>query len=199
MFSILKNYMNDLQFLPERMKIEKVEKLVTNLHDKIEYVIYKRNLKQALNYGLILKKFRTVIKFDQKVWLKPYIDMNTKLRQNTTNNFEKDFFKLMNNAVFEKTMENLRKHRNIKLATTERRRNYLLSEPSYHTTKFFTENLLAIEMRKTKILLLKPVYLGLLILDLSKTTMYEFWYDYVKPKYGENAKLCYMDTNIVHV
>ena len=151
MFSILKNYMNDLQFLPERMKIEKVEKLVTNLHDKIEYVIYKRNLKQALNHGLILKKFRRVIKFDQKVWLKPYIDMNTKLRQNTTNNFEKDFFKLMNNAVFEKTMENLRKHRNIKLATTERRRNYLLSEPSYHTTKFFTENLLAIEMRKTKI------------------------------------------------
>ena len=199
MFSILKNYMNDLQFLPERMKIEKVEKLVTNLHDKIEYVICKRNLKQALNHGLILKKFRRVIKFDQKVWLKPYIDMNTKLRQNTTNNFEKDFFKLMNNAVFEKTMENLRKHRNIKLATTERRRNYLLSEPSYHTTKFFTENLLAIEMRKTKILLIKPVYLGLSILDLSKTTMYEFWYDYVKPKYGENAKLCYMDTNIVHV
>ena len=199
MFSILKNYMNDLQFLPERMKIEKVEKLVTNLHDKIEYVIYKRNLKQALNHGLILKKFRRVIKFDQKAWLKPYIDMNTKLRQNTTNNFEKDFFKLMNNAVFEKTMENLRKHRNIKLATTERRRNYLVSEPNYHTTKFFTENLLAIEMRKTKILLLKPVYLGLSILDLSKTTMYEFWYDYVKPKYGENAKLCYMDTNIVHV
>ena len=199
MFSILKNYMNDLQFLPERMKIEKVEKLVTNLHDKIEYVIYKRNLKQALNHGLILKKFRRVIKFDQKAWLKPYIDMNTKLRQNTTNNFEKDFFKLMNNAVFEKTMENLRKHRNIKLATTERRRNYLVSEPNYHTTKFFTENLLAIEMRKTKILLIKPVYLGLSILDLSKTTMYEFWYDYVKPKYGENAKLCYMDTNIVHV
>ena len=198
MFSILKNYMNDLQFLPERMKIEKVEKLVTNLHDKIEYVIYKRNLKQALNHGLILKKFRRVIKFDQKAWLKPYIDMNTKLRQNTTNNFEKDFFKLMNNAVFEKTMENLRKHRNIKLATTERRRNYLVSEPNYHTTKFFTENLLAIEMRKTKILLIKPVYLGLSILDLSKTTMYEFWYDYVKPKYGENAKLCYMDTNIVH-
>ena len=127
--------------------------------------------------------------------------MNTELRQKAKNYFEKDFFKLMNNAVFGKTMENVRKHRDIKLVTTERRRNYLVSEPNYHTTKFFTENLLAIEMRKTQILMNKPVYLGLSILDLSKTVMYEFWYDYVKPKYGENTKLRYMDTDsfIVHV
>ena len=113
----------------------------------------------------------------------------------------KTFFKLMNNAVFRKTMDNVRKHRNIKLVTTERRRNYLVLEPNYHTTKFFPEHLLAIEMRKTQILINKPVYLGLSLLDLSKTVMYEFWYDYVKPKYGENAKLCYMDTDIfiVHV
>ena len=98
-------------------------------------------------------------------------------------------------------MENVRKHRNIKLLTIEKRRNYLVSEPNYYTTKFFTENVLAIEMRKTQIIMNKPVYLGLSILDLSKTVMYEFWYDYVKPKYGENAKLCYMDTDsfIVHV
>ena len=101
----------------------------------------------------------------------------------------------MNNAVFGKTMENVRKHRNTKLVATERRRNHLVSEPSYHATKFFTEDLLAIEMRKTQILINKPVYLGLSILDLSKTVMYEFWYDYVKPKYGENEKPCYMDTN----
>ena len=99
----------------------------------------------------------------------------------------------MNDAVFGKTMENVRKHRNIKLVTTERRRNYLVSEPNYYTTKFFTENLLAIEMKKTQITMNKPVYLGLSILDLSKTVMHDFWYDYVKPKYGENAKLCYMD------
>ena len=107
----------------------------------------------------------------------------------------------MNNAVFVKTMENVRNHRNIKLVTTERRRNYLASEPNYHTTKFFTENLLAIEMKKTQITMNKPVYLGLSILDLSKTVMYEFRYNYVKPKYGENAKHCYMDTDsfIVHV
>ena len=94
----------------------------------------------------------------------------------------------MNNGVFRKTMENVRKHRNIKLATTERRRNYLVSKPNYHTTKFFTENLLAIEMRKTQILMNKPVYLDLSILDLSENVMCEVWYNYVKPKYNENAK-----------
>ena len=93
----------------------------------------------------------------------------------------------MNNAVFGKTMEIVRKHRDIKLVTTKRRRNYLVSEPNYHTTKFFTENLLAIEMKKTEILMNKPVYLGLSILELSKILMYEFWYDYVKLKYGEKA------------
>ena len=102
------------------MKIGKVEKPVANLHDKTEYIIHIRNLKQALNYGLIFKTVHRVIKFNQKAWLKPYIDMNTNLRQKTKNNFEKDFFKLMNNAVFGKTMENF-KHRNIKFVTTERR------------------------------------------------------------------------------
>ena len=90
----------------------------------------------------------------------------------------------MNNAVFRKTMENVRKHRNIKLIATKRKRNYLVSQPNYHTTKFFTKNLLATEMRKTQILMNNPVYLGLSILDLSKTVMHEFWYDYVNPKYG---------------
>ena len=121
--------------------------------------------------------------------------MNTKLTQKAKTNFEKDFFKLMNNADFGKTMENVRKHRNIKLVTTKRKRNYLVSQPNYHTTKFLKKYLLAIEMRKTQILINNPVYLGLSILDLSKTVMYEFWYDYVKPKYGENAKHCYMDTD----
>ena len=101
----------------------------------------------------------------------------------------------MNNAVFGKTIENVRKHRDIKRVTTERRRNYLVSEPNYHTTKFFTENLIAIEMKKTEIIMNKPVFLGLSILELSKILMYESWYDYVKPKYEEKAKLCYMDTD----
>ena len=107
----------------------------------------------------------------------------------------------MNNAVFGKTMGNVWKHRDIKLVTTERRRNYLVSEPNYQTKKFFTENLLAIEMKKTEILINKPVCLELSILELSKILMYEFWYDYVKPKYVEKATLCYMDTDsfIVHI
>ena len=106
----------------------------------------------------------------------------------------------MRKTVFEKTMENVRKHRDFKLITREKRRNYLVLEPNYHTTKFFTENLLTKEMRKTRILMRKPVYLGLSMLDLSKTVMYEFWYDYIKPKYGKNAKPYYLNTEgfIVH-
>ena len=123
--------------------------------------------------------------------------MNTKLRTEAKNDFEKDFFKLMNNAVFRKTMENVRKHRDIKLVTTDKRRNQLASEPNYHTTKYFSENLMAIEMKKTKVKMNKPIYLGMSILDISKTLMYEFWYDYIKPKYEDRAKLCYMDTDSI--
>ena len=105
--------------------------------------------------------------------------MNTDLRKKAKNNFEKDLFTLMNNVVFGKTMENVRRHRDIKLVTAEKRRNYLVLEPNYHTTKFFTEHLLVIEMRRTEILMNKPVYLELSILELSKILMYEFWYDYM--------------------
>ena len=98
----------------------------------------------------------------------------------------------MGNSVFGKTMENVRNHEDIKLVTTDERRNKLVSEPNYHTTKQFSENLLAIEMKKTKVKMNKPVYLGMSILNISKTLMYEFWYDYIKPKYKEQAKLCYM-------
>ena len=121
--------------------------------------------------------------------------MNTDLRKKVKNDFEKYFFKLINNAGFEKTMKNVRKHKDIKLATTERRKNYLVSKPNYHTTKIFSENLLAIEKEKTQIIINKAVYLGLSILELSKILMHEFWYDYVKLKYDEKAKLCYMDTD----
>ena len=142
-----------------------------------------------------------VIQFIQKDWLKPYIDMNTELRKKAQNEFEKNFFKLMNNSVFGKTMENVRKHRDIKLVTTDVKRNKLVSEPNYHTTKRFSENLLAIEMKKTKVKMNKPVYLGMSILDISKTLMYKFWYDYIKPKYGDKTKLCYTDSDsfIIHI
>ena len=128
---------SDLAFLSERMKINKYNKLVFNLYDKKIRYSYK-NFKQALNHGLVLKKVHRVIQFNQEAWLKPYIDMNTKLRKEAK----------MNNAVFRKTMENVRKHKDIKLVTTNKRRNYLVSEPSYHVTKWFSEGLLVIEMKK---------------------------------------------------
>ena len=121
--------------------------------------------------------------------------MNTELRKIAKNDFEKDFFKLMNNAVFVKTMENVRKHRDIKLVTTDKKRSKSVSEPNYHTINLISENLSIIEMRRTKVKMNKPMYLRLSILEISKLLMYEFWYDYMKPKYDDNVKLCYMDTD----
>ena len=131
---------NDLPFLLERMKIEKVKKFVANLHDKSEYVIHIRNLIRALNHGLVLQNVHRVIKFNQNAWLKPYIDMNTDLRKEPKNDF------------FGKNVDIVRKHRDIKLVTTARRRNCLVSEPNSHTTKFCIENSLAIEMKKRRYL-----------------------------------------------
>ena len=121
--------------------------------------------------------------------------MNTELRKQAKNDFEKDFFQLINNSVFGMTMKNVRKHRDIKLVTSDKRRNRLVSEPNYHTTKYFSENLLTIEMKRIKVKMNKAVYLCLSILEISKTLMYEFWYNYIRPKYQDNAKLCYMDTD----
>ena len=190
----------DLPFLPKRKKIEKCRKLVCDFFDKKKYVVHIKALKEALNHGLILKKVHRVIQFNQKAWLKPYIDMKTKFRTEAKEDFEKDFFELMNKAVFGKTMENISNHRDIKLVTTDKRRNQLASEPNYHMTKHYSENLTTREMKKTKVELNKPIYLGMLILDISKTLMYEFWYHYIKPRYRDKAKLCYMDTDsfIIH-
>ena len=128
--------------------------------------------------------------------------MNINLRTKAKNDFEKDFFKLINNPVFRKTMENVRNHRDTKLVKTENRRNKLLLEHNYHTTKHFSEKPLAIEMNKTSIKMKKPIYLGLLILDMRKIAMYdEYWYDCVKLKYEKKSKLCKRDRDsfIVHV
>ena len=115
--------------------------------------------------------------------------------------FEKDLFKLMNNAVFGKTIENVRKHRDIKLVTIDKKRNKLVSEPNYHTINLISKDLSIIEMRRTKVKINKPIYLGLSILEINRILMYEFWYDYIKPKYGDNTKLCYTDTGsfIIHI
>ena len=152
---------SDLPFLSERMEMNKCKKLVSNLSNKKKYVTHINSLKQALNHGLKLKKIHRVIEFNQKEWLKPYIDMNTELRKAAKNDFEKDLFKLMNNSVFGKRMENIRKHRDIKLVTTDKKRSKLVSEPNYHTINLILEDLSIIEMKKTKVKMIKPIYLGL--------------------------------------
>ena len=186
---------SDLLFLSERMEINKCKKFVCNLSNKKKYVTLINSLKQALNHGLKLKKIHRVIEFNQKEWLKPYIDMNTELRKAAKNDFEKDLFKLMNNSVFGKTMENIRKHRDIKLVTTDKKKSKLVSEPNYHTINLISEDLSITEMKKTNVKMNKPIYLGLSILEISKILMYQFWYDYMKPKYGNDVKLCYMNTD----
>ena len=192
----LHNQHNDLPFMCERMEINGVEKLVLNLRDKKNCVIHIQALNQALQHGLRLDRIHRVIEFDQLPWLKTYIDSNTQLRTAATNDFEKDFFKLMNNSVFGKTMENIRKHRNIKLVMTEEKYLCTVMKPNFKSGVLFGENLMGCEMGKIKVVMNKPVYLGQAILDLSKIVMYEFHYDYMVPKYGlEKLKLCYMDTD----
>ena len=163
-----------MPFLPKRMKIDKCKKLVCNLHNKKKYIVPIKSLKQALNHGLKLKKVHRIIEFNQKARLKPYIDMNTELRKLAKDDFEKDLFKLMNNAVFGKTMENIRKHRDIKIVTTDKKRSKLVSEPNYHTINYISEHLSIIEINKTKVKMNKPIYLGLSLLEISKILMYEF-------------------------
>ena len=185
----------DLPFLPEWMVVNNTKKLIRNLQDKKDYVVHINVLKQALDHGLKLIKVYQVIEFDQEAWLKEYINFNAELRKKAINDFEKDFFKLMNNAVFGKTMENVRKHRDIKLVKTNKKRDKLVSEPNYHTMKLIDDNLAIIEMKKVNVKISKPIYLGISIVDISKITMYEFWFNLIKSKYESNAKLCYMDTD----
>ena len=159
---------SDLPFLSERMEVNKCKKLVCNLFNKKKYVAHINTFKQALNHQLKLEKIHRFIEFNQEAWLKPYINMNTELRKAAKNDFEKDLFKLMNNSVFGKTMEHIRKHRDIKLVTTDKKRSKLVSKPNYHTIDLISEDLSIIEMKKTKVKMNKPVYLGLSILEISK-------------------------------
>ena len=190
----LHNQHNDLLFMCERMEINGVEKLVPNLRDKKSYVIHIQALNQALQHGLRLDRIHRAIEFDQSPWLKTYIDLNTQLRMAATDDFEKDFFKLMNNSVFGKMIENIRKHRNIKLVTTEEKYLCTVMKPNFKSEVLFGEKVMGCEMGKIKVVMNKLVYLSQAIPDLSKIIMYEFHYDYMVPKNSlEKLKLCYMD------
>ena len=186
---------NDIPFMCSKMKVHGVEKLIPNLYDKKKYVIHIRALKQALDHGLILEKIHRCIRFRQSPWIKEYIDFNTRLRTAAKNDFEKDFYKLMNNSVFGKTMENIWRHRDIKLVNNKKEYLKTVMKPNFKSGTLLGENLMGCEMGKIKVVMNKPVYLGQAILDLSKIMMYEFHCDYMVPKYGKNIKLCYMDTD----
>ena len=172
-----------------------VSKLIPTLRDKKEYVLHYHNLQLYLDLGLKIKKVHQVLKFDQSPWLKQYIDFNTEKRKHAKNSFEKDFFKLMNNSVFGKTMENLRKWVDVRLMTNEKKQDKLTSKPTYVSSKIFNENLMAVHKIKETLTLNRPAYVGMCILDLSKTLMYDFHYNYIKKKYGDKARLLFTDTD----
>ena len=187
---------NDYPLCPERVECKnKVEKLIPNLRDKKNYVIHYKNLMQCISMGIELTKIHRGIRFVESDFMKLYIDTNTNLRTQAKNNFEKDFFKLMNNSVFGKTMENIRNRVDVKLVNTEEKFKKLVAKPNFQSRKIFNENLISVHMKKTSLTMNKPVYLGMCILELSKTLMFDFHYKYIKQKYGDNAKLLFTDTD----
>ena len=172
-----------------------VHKLIPNLNNKEKYVLHYRNLQLYIELGLKLRNIHRVLEFNQSPWLKKYIDYNTQKRTNAKNSFEKDFFKLMNNSVFGKTMENIRKRVDVRLITNEKKLVKMTSKPTYVSSKIFNENLVAVHKIKETLTLNRPAYVGMCILDLSKTLMYDFHYNYIINKYEDKAKLLFTDTD----
>ena len=211
----LHNHHNDYPCAPEKIKVNKemlsdyskniadkynistglVHKLIPTLNNKEKYVLHYRNLQLYLDLGLKITKVHRVLEFNQSPWLKQYIDFNTEKRKNAKNAFEKDFFKLMNNSVYGKTMENLRKRVDVRLITEEKKLLKMASKPTYVSSKIFNNDLVAVHKIKETLTLDRPCYLGFCILDLSKTLMYDFHYNYIKNKYGDKAKLLFTDTD----
>ena len=179
----------------KKPKDEKTNKLILNLKDKEKYVVHIRTLQFYLKHGLKLKKIHRAIKFSQKEILKPYIEFNTEKRKNANNDFEKDVYKLMNNAVFGKTMEDKRKHLDFEIVSDETRFMKCVNNPSFKHSHIISDNLVGVEKQKAQLKLDKPIFIGMSVLDLSKQHMYKFYYDVMKPKYGDNIRMVYTDTD----
>ena len=186
---------NEYPLAAERVTIGRVDKLVPNLNNKTNYVIHHETLKLYVSLGLKITKIHKGITFNESPWLAEYIDMNTALRTKATSNFEKDFFKLANNSVFGKTMENVRNRVDIRLVTSVEKLLKLTCKPNYQGNTIFSENLIAVQMKRTELVLNKPIYLGMSILDISKNLMYNFHYEYIKPKFGSKSQLLFTDTD----
>lgn len=196
---------NELPFCAENIippnGTSRLPKLIPNLRDKKRYVIHYRNLYQALQHGIILQKIHRIIEFRQSDWLKKYIDKNTAMRQAATNEFDKDKYKLANNAVFGKCMEAVEKRKTVKLVkqwdnkSGKNGAQKIVSQSQLHSIKIFNENFVALQLRKEKVLFDKPIYVGFCVLDISKTVMYDFHYNFIKKKYNDRANLLYTDTD----
>ncbi|XP_076383902.1 uncharacterized protein LOC143261216 [Megalopta genalis] len=174
------------------------KKLLTTLSDKNRYVLHYRYLQQCLRYNLKLKKIHRILKFEQSCWLRRYIDLNTRLRANANNYFSKNLFKLMNNAVFGKTMENVRNHVNVKLLSRWSGRHgakHLIARPNFHSCTVFSEDFVAVQMNQFSIKFYKPIYIGMSVLDISKLHLYDFHYGYMLPNFQERCRILYTDTD----
>ncbi|XP_063218528.1 uncharacterized protein LOC134528792 [Bacillus rossius redtenbacheri] len=187
----------DLPFLPVSQcpPGSRQTKLMTTLEHKENYIIHYRNLKQALQHGLQIKKIHRVLQFEQRAWMKSYIEKNTIMRQHATNDFEKEFFKLANNACFGKLLEQKRKRQRMELVCSEKRLRKVVAKPAFQDRTVLDENLALIKLQHESILFDRPIYAGFSVLDLSKTLMYNFHYDVMKQKYKDNITLAYMDTD----
>ena len=186
---------NDYPLAPEKMIVNGVEKLICHFKPRKNYVVHYRNLRQYLEMGMRLTAVHRGISFYQSSWMEPYIRKNTELRKTAANSFEKDFFKLMNNSVFGKTIENIRKRQNIILIDDRKKAAKLTSRPNFDRATIFDKNLIAVHMKRTEVYFNKPVYVGQAILDLSKTLMFDFHYNYIKKKYRDKAELMFTDTD----
>ena len=186
---------NDYPLAPEKMIVNGVEKLICHFKPRKNYVVYYRNLRLYLEMGMKITAVHRGISFYQSPWMEPYIRKNTELRKTAANSFEKDFFKLMNNSVFGKTIENKRKRQNIHLIDNRKKALKLTSKPNFDRCTIFDKHLIAVHMKNTEVYFNKPVYVGQAILDLSKTLMFDFHYNYIKEKYGKKTELLFTDTD----
>ena len=186
------------QHLFDKMKLRSsatVKKLIPNLYDKSHYIIHYRNLKFYLEQGMQLKTIHRVLAFQQSPWLEPYIRFNTEKRKCAANTFEKNFYKLLNNSVFGKAIENLRNRQRVELVHTPQRLKKLIAKPNVLSFRAFNPDLAAVHLRKKKLCFNRPLYVGFSILEVSKILMYDFHYNHVKVKYGQGAKLLITDTD----
>ncbi|GBM40973.1 hypothetical protein AVEN_250299-1 [Araneus ventricosus] len=195
--STLHDNHSDFPLAPE-MKIPPnclEKRLLATLYDKEKYIIHYRNLKQYVQLEMKISKIHRILQFEQTPFLKPYVDLNTSLRQKATTEFQKNFFKLMNNSIFGKTMESIRRRANIRICCNEKKAEKLTAQSNFVDRTLFSENLAAFEMRKAILPFNNPITIEMAILDVSKILMYDFHCNFMKSKYKNNLKLLYTDTD----